>query len=124
MKTKLKLNSELIANNQFGIKSKGYDAFEVDSMLDKIVQDYETVENSEVLSKEEYDAMNKKIDELKKEIINLTIELKKEKDRTKYIQDTKRGGLDNYELLVRIGKLEKIINDKLHMSLEEIESIN
>lgn len=124
MGNKLKLDSDTIANNKFSINSKGYDAFEVDTMLDKIIKDYETVENGELLSKEEYNALQKKVDELNKEIIRLSIELKKEKSRNGYITDGKQSSLDNYELLLRIGKLEKIINEKLHLSLEDINSFD
>jgi len=124
MGNKLKLNSDIISNNKFTISSKGYDAFEVDTMLDKVVCDYESVENGVFLRKEEYAELQKKIEELKSQLLELSIELKKEKSKSKLIQDGKKGSLDNYELLLRIGKLEKIINEKLHLSLEEINSFD
>lgn len=120
---KLKLDSKEIANNQFKISQKGYDALEVDTMLDKIVKDYETIESGEFLSKEEYNALMNKIRDLNKQVLDLSIALKQAKSRNNFIQDGK-ASMDNYELLLRIGKLEKIINEKLHLSSEEINSFD
>ena len=124
MGAKLKLNSSNLANKELPIRSKGYDAFVVDGLLDQIIGDYEVVENSVLLSKEEYQKLNDKIAKLEKDLLNATIEIKSEKDKWKYVKEDNNISADNYELLKRIGKLEKYIETKLHLSLEEINSFD
>ncbi len=122
MGKKLTVSSEILENKKFSIKPKGYDALEVDTLLDKVISDYEIIESSVILSREEHSKLLERIKELEEQLINAQIEVKSEKDKWKYLsQDTQNVSLDNYELLKRIGKLEKIIHEKLHLSKEDID---
>lgn len=120
----IKLNSSIISSKKFKSVSNGYDPLEVDTVLDTIIEDYELIENSELLSKEEYNALMQKIATLEKDIEVLALELNKEKKKNKEIVSSSYSSLDNYELLKRIGKLETILNKKLHMSKKEIETFD
>ena len=125
MPIKLKNNSDNLLNKQFSIKPKGYDALEVDCLFDQIVKDYEEVENNILLSNEEYLDLIKDKERLEKDIINLKIELDNEKGRWKYIKNEGKDiHIDNLELLQRIGKLEKIIYEKLHLNPDEITTFD
>ena len=125
MPVKLKKNSKAIASLQFPLKAKGYDVLEVDLLLDQIVKDYEDVEQNILLSKDEYDTLLKRKEELEREIINLKIELDNEKSRWKYIKNEGKDiHIDNLELLQRIGKLEKYIYEKLHLNPDQITNFD
>lgn len=125
MAVKLKKNSDTLASNRFTPKNGGYNAFEVDSLLDEIIADYEKVENNVLISKTEYEQLNKRIEELEKQNIELKIKFDKANSKWKYlITDDKKVHIDNLELLIRIGKLEKIIHDKLHLNPDEINTFD
>ena len=124
MAIKLKNNSDNLANKKLPHKPKGYDPLEVDILLDSIINDYELVESGILLSKEEYQSLLKQIDALKKDNIQLKIDLDKEKGRWKYISTDSNIHIDNLVLLERIGKLEKVIKEKLHLNPDEINSFD
>lgn len=124
MAIKLKLDSEYLTNEKLPISSNGYDALAVDTIFDKIIKDYETIENGVLLSKEEYESLINKIKGLEKSLIDASIEVKSQKDKWKYVCGDKNISSDNFELLKRIGKLESIIHEKLRLSLEEINSFD
>ncbi len=46
MAIKLVLSSKEILNKTFKVAPKGYNAFEVDEFLDKILRDYKTIESN------------------------------------------------------------------------------
>ena len=125
MPIKLKNSSESLVNKEFSNSPRGYNPLEVDTMLDQIIKDYETVENNCLLSKLEEENLQNKIVALEKENIKLKVELDNEKSRWKYIKkDGKDIHIDNLVLLQRIGKLEQIIYDRLHMNPDEIISFD
>ena len=64
MPIKLKNSSVLLVNKEFKISPKGYNGLEVDQLLDQIIKDYELVENNCLLSKQEAESLQKKIDDL------------------------------------------------------------
>ena len=66
MSIKLKKNSDYLANLQIPGTAGGYNSLEVDSLLDQIIKDYETVEQNCLLSKEEYQEIKDKIAKLSK----------------------------------------------------------
>ena len=124
MAIKLKNNSDNLASKKLPHKTKGYDPLEVDTLLDNIIADYELVESGVLLSKEEYQNLLKQIENLKKENIELKVDLDKEKGRWKYISTDSNIHIDNLVLLERIGKLEKVIKEKLHLNPDEIISFD
>lgn len=125
MGNKLKLSSEKIANKEFKVSPKGYNPLEVDTMLDEIIKDYETIESTMILSsKEENSSQIKQINDLKAQVLSLTMALEKERAKWKYVQGNTAVSEDNYELLKRIGKLEAIIYEKLHLNPEEIKTFD
>lgn len=125
MPIKLKNSSQSLVNKKFSTAPRGYNPLEVDSLFDQIIKDYETVEENSLLSKDEEDNLTSKIEALRKENIELKVELDNERSRWKYIKkDGKDIHIDNLVLLQRIGKLEKIIYEKLHMNPDEISSFD
>ena len=125
MPIKLKNDSLQIVNKQFTFDRNGYNSLEVDTLLDQIVKDYETVESNVLLAKDEDESLRQEIATLKKENIKLKVELDNEKSRWKYIKnDGKDIHIDNLVLLQRIGKLEKIIYEKLHINPEDVYSFD
>ena len=121
MPIKLKNSSQSLVNKKFSTAPRGYNPLEVDSLFDQIIKDYETVEENSLLSKDEEDNLTSKIEALRKENIELKVELDNERSRWKYIKkDGKDIHIDNLVLLQRIGKLEKIIYEKLNMNPDEI----
>lgn len=125
MSIKLKNKSETLLNTEFKISPKGYNALEVDTLFDEILKDYETVENNILISKDEYEQLQKEIKDLNQQLIDLKIDLDSEKSKWKYVDtNTDNVHIDNLVLLKRIGKLEKIIHDKLHLSIEDINTFD
>ena len=123
MPIKLKNKSDDIASKKFSTAPKGYNALEVDTLLDDMIKDYEAVENNLLISQAEYDALVSQIKDLEQQLVNLKIELDNEKGKWKYIDTNKDNvHIDNLVLLKRIGKLEQIIHDKLHISPEDIKT--
>lgn len=125
MAVKLKHSTETLLNKQFQHKGAGYDSFDVDTVFDEIIKDYHIIESNHLVSEEEYQNLKKEIESLKKENINLKIELDNEKSKLKYIKkDGKDIHIDNLELLKRIGRLEYIIHEKLHLNPDEISNFD
>ena len=121
MPIKLKNRSEDLASKEMPGKNGGYDSFEVDALLDSIVRDYEQVEKNILISKDEYDHLQEEIASLKKQVIDLKVEADLEKMKWKDLRkDPSDVHLDNLELLKRIGKLERIIEDKMHINPDDI----
>ena len=121
MATKLKHTSSSLLNKQFIKKGAGYDSFDVDSLFDEVINDYRVIEANHLMSHEEFQNLTKEIEKLKKENITLKVELDNEKSKLKYIKkDDIDIHLDNLELLKRIGRLEAIIHEKLHLNPDEI----
>ena len=121
MPIKLKNSSEELANKEIPAKNGGYDSFSVDSLLDNIIKDYETVENNVLISKKEYDSLLEELERLRKQVIELKVSVDLEKMKWKDLRkNPSEVHLDNLELLKRIGKLERIIEEKIHINPDEI----
>ena len=122
MDKKTNFTSEELLNKKFSYSKNGYNALEVDKVLDQIIEDYEKYELNSNPSGVDIEKLAKEIDSLKKENQDLKAELEKEKNKWKYIsRDHKDIHIDNYELLQRIGKLEMVIHEKLNMNPDEIK---
>src|SRR5574344_1068423 len=103
--SKVELTSNDILEKEFKIDTRGYRPQEVDSFLDVVIKDYNT--------------MNGIMDDLQGEIKNLTdenISLKREirnlKIQLDALKDTSDGSSTNVEIGRRLSNLEKIIYGK------------
>lgn len=122
MEKKTNYTKEELLNKEFSIAVKGYNPLEVDQVLDKIIEDYEKFEKNKSNSSIDVDELLSQIKVLKEENEAIKEELEKERNKWKYIsKDHKDIHLDNYELLLRIGKLEMYIHDKLGINPEDIK---
>ena len=121
MPIKLKNHSESLVSKEFPGKNGGYDSFSVDALLDSVIKDYELVEKNILISKDEYDYLQEELKSLKKQVIDLKVEVDMEKSKWKDLRkDPSDVHLDNLELLKRIGKLEKIIEEGMHVNPDDI----
>lgn len=122
MEKKTNYTKEELLNKEFSVAVKGYNPLEVDQVLDKIIEDYERFEKNKSNSSVDVDELLNQIKVLKEENETIKEELEKERNKWKYIsKDHKDIHLDNYELLLRIGKLEMYIHDKLGINPEDIK---
>lgn len=106
---KLKLTSSQILDQVFPGKPRGYDPLVVDQYLDKIIQDYVTVESNVLMMKKEVDDLIAKIKDLEKEKLSLEIELGKYKSRFANIKETDNVTSDNIDLLKKINAYERFL---------------
>ena len=106
---KLNLTSKEILNKLFAPSDKGYNAYDVDEFLDKIIQDYKLVEDNVLLLNKEFEEKDLKIKKLEEEKSALEIELGKYKARFSNIKAEDNVTTDNIELLKRINLLEKAL---------------
>ena len=111
-------SSESLLNKKFKTAERGYNPEEVDMVLDQIIDDYRQFEAN---SKVDVKALINELNELKKENLKLTEDLRKEKDKIKYLPKDKVVHIDNYELLHRIGKLEMYIKDHIGSIPDELK---
>ena len=92
--------------------TSGYDSLEVDTFLDKILEDYKFLERNEILLKEELEDLMKKITELTEDKKQLEIELSKYKSRFQNIKVSDNVTTENIELLKKINVYEKALYEK------------
>lgn len=109
MAIKLVLSSKEILDKVFTISPRGYDAFEVDQFLDRVLKDYATIETNYLLSKREIEDNNKRLKQLEKEKHDLEIELSKYRNRFSNVKDTDNVTADNIQLIKKINAYEKFL---------------
>lgn len=101
---KTKLNSSDVLDKEFKIKPKGYDALEVDSFLDLIIEDYKTYEdlvNQFKMLQKTNSVLRNKITDLELEVETLNSKL------GEYRNATGGANMGNIDLLKRISELEQ-----------------
>lgn len=101
---KTKLNSSDVLDKEFKIKQKGYDALEVDSFLDLIIEDYKTYEdliNQFKMLQKTNSVLRNKITDLELEVETLNSKL------GEYRNATGGANMGNIDLLKRISELEQ-----------------
>ncbi len=119
MKKELKFDSKSLLLKKFHQKEHGYDPYEVDLVIDEIIEDYKLIES---LNQVDVDKLIQEISNLRQENDRLSAELEKEKKKMKYLpKDQKDFHIDNFELLQRVGKLEAFIHEKLNVNPDEIK---
>ena len=109
MAVKLTLSSKEILEKVFPGAPRGYDPLKVDEYLDAIIKDYIEIESNYLVTKEEYDALNAKVEALNKEKQKLEIELGKYKERFSNIKASDTVTSDNMDLIKKINKYETFI---------------
>lgn len=101
------LSSKSILDKKFKQNLKGYDPEDVDSFLDKVIEDYEKIEC-------DFNELNRQITDLKRDNETLKAQLR-DKEAAISIQKSKnialssshQSSLDNLELLQRLSAYEK-----------------
>lgn len=109
MAIKLSFTSEEILNKKFPAAPKGYNPLEVDIYLDKILKDYQTVEQNNLLSKEEIDSLNNRIRSLEEDNKKLELENASYKNKLKNIKEVDNVSRDNINLVKKINTYEKFL---------------
>ncbi len=109
MAIKLVLSADEIGNKVFKGVPRGYDPYEVDKYLDLIIMDYEKVENNQLMSNAEIEALKKKIASLEKDKSNLELEIGRYKAKYSNIKPTDNVTEDNINLIKRINALERFL---------------
>lgn len=109
MAIKLTLSAEEILRKVFKISPKGYDAFEVDEYLDRVLRDYRVVEANYLMEAREIDSLKSRIAKLENEKSLLEIELGKYKNRLNNIKDNDNVTEENIDLVKKINAYEKFL---------------
>ena len=109
MAIRLVLSAEEIGNKVFKGVPRGYDPYEVDKFLDSIIADYERLESNVLLSREEFDKLNRKIQALEKDKHDLELELGRYKTKYAKVKPTDNVNEDNIDLVKRINTLETFL---------------
>ena len=109
MAIKLVLSSKTILEKTFKAAPKGYEAFEVDEFLDRILRDYQTIERNYLVEESEIEALRQRIRELEEENKTISIELSKYKKRFENIKDNDNVTESNIDLVKRINVYEKFL---------------
>ena len=112
MANKLNYDSKSLLNIKFSPNQKGYNPLEVDQVLDKIIKDYETLNNAinEIASKVEQ--QKGQYDKLKEDIDRVTVQmatLQKKYDALKRVSNVTD---DNYTLVNKVAAYERVLHRK------------
>lgn len=105
----LSLKSKEIVDKIFKGVPRGYDPFEVDEYLDKIIKDYKLVESNVLASLSEIQSKDREIKELNEKIKALELDNSKLKAIVGDIKPSSGVTSDNIKLLKRINALEKAL---------------
>jgi DivIVA domain-containing protein len=107
MAGKVNLDIQTILDKEFNIDFKGYNATEVDSFLDLVIQDYQTYQDN---SKE----LNEKIAELERTNASLRAKLIEVEGKTRALEANPtpaQQGAANVDILKRLSRLEEQVFD-------------
>ena len=112
MANKLNYDSKSLLNIKFSPNQKGYNPLEVDQVLDKIIKDYETLNNAinEIASKVEQ--QKGQYDKLKEDFDRVTVQmatLQKKYDALKRVSNVTD---DNYTLVNKVAAYERVLHRK------------
>ena len=112
MAKKLNYDAKSILDIKFSPNQKGYDPLEVDKVFDKIIEDYQaTIAEINELATQNA-KQQQKVEELKKEVESLTLELTSLKKKYDVIKSTNSVNEDNYALLQKIAAYERALYKK------------
>ena len=112
MANKLNYDGKSLLNIKFSPDKKGYDSLEVDQVLDKIIDDYETLTSSINDLAKKAEEQKSKYDELKKEYERVKLQmatLEKKFDALKRVSNVND---DNYTLVNKVAAYERVLHRK------------
>lgn len=106
MAYKLNLDVETIYNTEFPIEFKGYSPTVVDSVLDQVMEDYETFQS---IAKQ----LTDRIGELEAQNAALRAKLIEAEGKAKALEESSTANVSNVDILKRISRLEQeVFNNK------------
>lgn len=109
---KVNFSSDNLLNLKFTKNVKGYDAYQVDVSLDKVLEDYRFYENFYTEAKQYIAKLESEITKLRNENREKDVELAKVNKRIDGIEDDAKVSSGNLALLQRISALEKVLYSK------------
>ena len=109
MAIKLVLSSKEILNKTFKVAPKGYNAFEVDEFLDKILRDYQTIEKNYLVEADMVKSLETRIKTLEDENKDLSVELSRYKKKFQNIKENDNVTESNIDLVKKINIYEKFL---------------
>ena len=101
LKNDVVLTPETLLNWDFKIDARGYRPQEVDKALDIVISDYKAYDKK-------IEALQKKIEEQNKEILDLKHQLRSANESMQIIKNSEKE-ITNIDILRRVSNLEKII---------------
>ena len=101
----LNLTPEQILNNEFSVEFKGYSASEVDSFLDKILEDYQ-------ISEENTQELLDLVASLQDEIKQLNAKIIELEGKQKVFDISNTTSYSSVDILKRISRLEEEVYNK------------
>lgn len=110
MPIKLMLDSNKIYHKIFEGTKPGYDALQVDSFLDIVIKDYESMEQYIVDNDAEMEELKNKVKMVNAQLSKVEAENATLKERLGDITENEDASLNNLELLKRISKLEEALS--------------
>lgn len=109
MPLKLKLDSNKIYHKEFEGTKPGYNALQVDSFLDVVIKDYETMETYVNSAEQTIDELTKMNKMLKDRLSQVEATNAVMSEKLKDISDNDNASLSNLDLLKRISALEQAL---------------
>ena len=107
MERNLNLDVDTIVNKEFSIECKGYSPIEVDSFLDKIVQDYDTFQKIIEELNQQVSLYQNATDKLKARVIELESRIDSMEKSNADDNKTVVSNLSQVDILRRIARLEQ-----------------
>ena len=112
MANKLNYDSKSLLNIKFSPDRKGYDSLEVDQTLDKVIQDYQTLNAAINDLSNKLEKQEGKAKELKGEVDRLTFELASLQKKFDALKKVSNVNGDNYTLVNKVAAYERVLHRK------------
>lgn len=112
MAGKINYTTQSLLDLQFSKNVKGYDAYQVDVALDKVLDDYRFYEKFYNEAKEYIAKLESDIKKYRDEIREKDIELSKVTKRIEGIKDNQNVSTENMDLLQKIDAYERVLYSK------------
>lgn len=112
MANKLNYDGKSLLNIKFSPNQKGYNPLEVDQVLDKIIKDYETLNNAINVIANKVEQQKGQYDKLKEDFDRVTVQmatLQKKYDALKRVSNVTD---DNYTLVNKVAAYERVLHRK------------